>query len=755
MILLASLSLLLVLAAIVSGIYFLNSRSASRTQFAPPPSMTELAAQFPEISNILLDEKLDSVYKQFLIAYQEGGAQAAYELAKKRGILNDANEVRMTLELDTTETTELQAGLEAAGIRVTAVSGNLMDIAIPVEVLEASLESDEPGQVFMDISGLEHILRLQLPLQGMGDDVLSSEVIESLSVINADAWQAAGITGKGVKIGILDVGFDKYQSLLGGELPEQVVARSGIAGMEIDQVGETHGTSVAEVIHDIAPDAELYLTNYDTIAEMKQSVQWLVDQGVDIISNSTNFVYGPNDGSGILPRMVDDIVSKGVVWVNSAGNYRWEHYRSEYRDKNGDGWHEFDGDDDMMAIYPFGDATLTLFWDDWDNPTQNYDLYLYDDAGEVIASSINEQNGPNTYPTESLYYEFTDQGPYYVAIHAADASRPVMFNFFLRHGEIEYYSEGYSGGTPADSRSSLSVGAVNWSDDQIEDYSSKGPTEDGRLKPEISAPTNVISVAKGESFGGTSAAAPHVAGAVALVLQQFPDYTPQQVKDFLYTRAVDLGDPGPDYDYGNGRLRLGDPLMVEAVKPSPMPTELAVAPAPIETATREIEATSTSSPRRTAVSSPTRTPKNVSKTEGSVSLMAVLGFLSCVFLPGLLGIGGIGLLALVWSRNRGASVGERGLLNASVTGGSPPPPPRGRVHSGNTIQLICPKCGKANKPAAHFCLACGYDFIEMKEREAPSPPPLAAVAPAFCARCGQLLRKDSKFCPNCGNRIGN
>jgi subtilase-type serine protease len=64
----------------------------------------------------------------------------------------------------------------------------------------------------------------------------------------------------------------------------------------------------------------------------------------------------------------------------------------------------------------------------------------------------------------------------------------------------------------------------------------------------------------GDSYGtgsGTSFAAPHVAAAIAILKQQFPNLTPTQLVDLLLSTATDLGDPGTDEVYGRGLLNLG------------------------------------------------------------------------------------------------------------------------------------------------------------------------------------------------------
>jgi hypothetical protein len=113
----------------------------------------------------------------------------------------------------------------------------------------------------------------------------------------------------------------------------------------------------------------------------------------------------------------------------------------------------------------------------------------------------------------------------------------------------------------------VAVGATNSDDDSLWPWSNKGPTEDGRIKPDLVAPGcevraggSIWSTLPDNRYGGacgTSLAAPSVSGVMALVLEDWrgthgADPRPSTLKGILMHTATDLGNPGPDYAYGYG-----------------------------------------------------------------------------------------------------------------------------------------------------------------------------------------------------------
>lgn len=129
--------------------------------------------------------------------------------------------------------------------------------------------------------------------------------------------------------------------------------------------------------------------------------------------------------------------------------------------------------------------------------------------------------------------------------------------------ELDYYNKAGSAAKPVvDSRNPglVAVGAVDPpTGTAIGYYSSQGPTNDNRIKPDVSAPSGFLSTMYGENFQGTSAAAPVAAGAGALLLSAGLANPGGGLAALVKHFATDLGATGPDNVFGHGKLLLPAP----------------------------------------------------------------------------------------------------------------------------------------------------------------------------------------------------
>ena len=211
--------------------------------------------------------------------------------------------------------------VEAAGGEVQLTGGGLVQALVPPDAMPAlrasgAVEGIDPAPV------------------ATADDAVTSF---GSARVGAPALHAAGLRGAGVKIAVLDQAFglvSRLDDLAGTELPALPLqhrrsfdATYGLAGRDYNGNTSRHGEFVAEVVHDVAPDAELWFVNYRTHLEFDQAVTYLIDEvHPDIVVHSNSFLFGPFDGSGWFARRVDRAAAAGIMWVDSVGNYRERHF---------------------------------------------------------------------------------------------------------------------------------------------------------------------------------------------------------------------------------------------------------------------------------------------------------------------------------------------------------------------------------------------------------------------------------------------
>ena len=286
---------------------------------------------------------------------------------------------------------------------------------------------------------------------------------------------------------------------------------------------------------------------------MENAKDRCIHNGVAIVNYSATWVgAGFGDGRGIICDIVNDAADNGILWVNAVGNYAQRHYAGFWHDSDADNRHNFAaGDDAVNFVAEIGDAIrVTLTWDDWPIATQDYDLYLYyqDASGNIkeVAKSTDVQ-GNGGAPVEFIEYLAGQAGTYGIFRRPRREAEPKKLRVWSYHHDIEYPVPASSLGIPSDARGALSVGAIHygqWDLGTLASYSSRGPTADGRIKPDLVAPAGVTTVSYGENgFVGTSAAAPHMAGAAALLKSATPSLARDDLWKALVEAAVDLGAP--------------------------------------------------------------------------------------------------------------------------------------------------------------------------------------------------------------------
>jgi hypothetical protein len=500
--------------------------------------------------------RMDGVLRRMVV-----DAQTAKAAGRAPDDAGGGARTAVTIRLRSGDAAENPRGMLARfGVVPANEAGRVIEAYVPIAALDALARQPE-------VEALEAIVPPMMKVTSQG-----------VTVHNASNWQTAGRSGSNVRVGIIDGGFVGFSSRVGVELPFNTLARcytslgtftSALADCE---TGTVHGTGVAEAVADMAPGVRFYIANPQSPLDLRSTVDWMISQGVQVINHSVGWTWtGPGDGTTPFAdaplRSVDAAVAGGAVWVNAAGNEGRATWSEAYREFTSAGCRnclEFSPGTfaNGIALRAGERLIMQVRWDDsWTAAARDLDIYLMDAAGNVLDGGIEPQDGrPGGIPFEVFSFTAPAQATYYVWVERFSGTAPAWVDVQAFSGQsLQFATDGHSIANPAETGNpgALAVGAVPWFETtRLETFSSRGPTRDGRLKPDLVAADRGDSVTYGPGgFAGTSQASPHVAGLAALVLGEFSGTSPHLVATYLRTLAVPRGG-GPNTFFGMGLAQV-------------------------------------------------------------------------------------------------------------------------------------------------------------------------------------------------------
>ena len=469
------------------------------------------------------------------------------------------------------------------------------------DALQLHLEADQVADLAADpdVIFIQPVQELTAARAGSGTGAATSE--GDIAHRTAIFRGLTGATGAGVKIGVLSDGVEHLADAQAtGDL-------GGVTVLPGQEGSGDEGTAMLEVIHDLAPGAQLFFAaGGQSIAALAQNIRALRAAGCDVIvddvshlaetpfqdGQSASVVSTTNAGAAI--QAVKAVAASGALYFSAAGNDGnlthgtsgvWE---GDFSDAGpaiapltGGRLHAFAADQPFDVITD-AESAATLFWSDpLGGSANDYDLFeVNEDGTVVVGASTNIQSGSQD-PYEDV--GFGESGNRLVVVRKTGAASRFLHldtnGGTLRIGTTGHVrghaatSQPLSFGVAATDASGVYPGPFNASR-VVESYSSDGPrriffAENGAAltpgnlsstggsvlaKPDLTAADRVSVSGAGQSalFTGTSAAAAHAAAIAALVKSANPAFTPAQVKNAMLASAIDIEAPGTDRDSGAG-----------------------------------------------------------------------------------------------------------------------------------------------------------------------------------------------------------
>ncbi|KXG73821.1 S8 family serine peptidase [Thermotalea metallivorans] len=324
--------------------------------------------------------------------------------------------------------------------------------------------------------------------------------------------------------------------------------------------GQIHKLSKLDIVEHIEYDEVVQAFN-NTANYWFGAEKARTDFNVDGDRDGSPKGYSKND---VVVAVIDTGIYGGHVDLDGSKIIGWKDYvggKTTPYDDNGHGTHvagTIAGEGDGNAIYAGVAKGAALVG-----------LKVLDKQGNGSMSDVTAAvdwciTNKNVYGIDIINMSLGTSG----SSDGTDATS-LAVNRAVDNGIVVVVAAGNSGpgrytiGSPGAAEKAITVAAmadVGEKGFNLTNFSSRGPTADGRTKPDIAAPGyNITSVKTNTTnsyitYSGTSMATPFTAGTVALMLDANPSLTPTQVKSILTSTAQDWGPTGKDIEYGNGRL---------------------------------------------------------------------------------------------------------------------------------------------------------------------------------------------------------
>jgi subtilisin family serine protease len=420
------------------------------------------------------------------------------------------------------------------------------------------------GRIFPSLRfGLCSLFLCVLYVPGVRSDVLPSraDVFERLGV---PVWHAQGWRGQGLKVAVLDTGFRGYQAHLGTTLPSTVQACSFRFDGDLEAKDSQHGILCAEVIHALAPEAELLLANWEPEHpdQFLDAVRWARRQGARILSCSIIMPsWSDCEGHGriheelarLLASPQDRRETGDALFFASAGNTALRHWSGPFED-GGDGYHVWRDAAGAAhrenIIQPWGGERVSV---ELCCPgAAAYEVTVSEAATQRLMGRASSTDGGGA--GSAVVAFLPEPGGVYHARIRRLVNGAGEFHLVVLGGGLRYSTSAGSIPFPGDGGEVIAVGAVDASGRRLA-YSSCG-SKRGAAKPDLVATVPFPSRWRSRPFAGTSAAAPQAGALAALLWSRHTDWNALQIRTALQSAARPCSTTSPAWETGHGLLRL-------------------------------------------------------------------------------------------------------------------------------------------------------------------------------------------------------